>query len=185
MRLPAPHDASLRQAVALHRKRAEPDKEDLVRRLILSACAPAAVLLIAAPNAVAGGAPNPCTVLQPSKIADAFHRGSAPKSKLTGRHEDGGKFRTCKWGKGKNTLSITTGPSYKIGGFGGGGPGAVSTHPVEGLGAESWYFHNDNPQFEFANVLFMHAPFSGGVDVAGNLPFADVLALARTLYKAE
>ena len=156
-----------------------------MRRLILSACAPAAVLLIAAPGALAAGAPNPCTVIQPSKIAAAFHRAGAPKSKLTRRHEDGGTVRICTWGKGKNTLSISTGPSYKIGGFGGGGPGTISSHPVENLGPESWYFHNDNPQYEFANVLFMHAPFSGEVYIHGNLPFADVLALARALYKAE
>jgi len=155
-----------------------------VRRLILSACAPAAVLLIAAPGALAAGAPNPCTVIHPSKVAAAFHRAGAPKSKLTSRHEEGGSFRTCTWGKGKNTLSVTTGPSYKIGGFGS-PPGTITTHPVEGLGPESWYAHEDNPQFEFADVLFMHAPFYGDVHIDGNLPFADVLALARALYKAE
>ncbi len=155
-------------------------------RLIASVCAAAAVVLLAVPAAAtAASAPNPCTVIRPSKIADAFHRGSAPKSKLTSRHQNGRTERTCTWGKGKNTFSITTGPSYTIGGFGGGGPGTMRSHPVEGLGPESWYFYNDNPQYEFANVLFMRAPFSGEVDVQGNLPFADVLALARTLYKAE
>lgn len=156
-----------------------------MRRLIVSVCVPSAVLLLAVPAAAtAASAPNPCTVIQPSKIADAFHRGGAPKSKLTSRHEDGRTERTCKWGKGKDTLSITTGPTYTIGGVGG-PPGTIKTHPVEGLGAMSWYAHDDNPAYEYADVFFMHAPFSGDVHIDGNLPFADVLALARALYKAE
>jgi len=147
-------------------------------------CVLAGVALLGASSATAAGPPNPCTVLQPSKIAAAFHPKAVPGSHLTVRHELGKTFRTCTWGKGKTTLAITTGPSYKVGGFGG-PPGTISTHPVEGLGANSWYAHDDNPAFQYANVLFMHAPFSGEVHINGNLLFADILSLARALYKAE
>lgn len=155
-----------------------------MRRTVLIGCLLASGVPLATSSAYAAGPPNPCTVLQPSKIAAAFHPKAVPASHLTARHELGKTFRTCTWGKGKNTFSITTGPSYTIGGFGG-PPGTISTHPVEGLGAKSWYAHDDNPAYEYANVTFTHGPFSGNVHVDGNLPFADILALARSVYKAE
>ncbi len=147
--------------------------------------AAAATCLAVSPGlADAAGPPNPCTVLQPSKVAKAFHRASAPSSHLTIRHELGKTFRTCTWGKTGRTFSITTGPRYTIGGFGS-PPGTITTHPVEGLGDESRYAHNDNPQYEFTDVFFIHGPFSGDVHTNGNLPFADILSLARLVYTAD
>ena len=105
------------------------------------AFAAAAACFSASPAlAQAAGPPNPCTILQPSKVADAFHQASAPASHLTTRHELGKTFRTCTWGKKGRTFSITTGPRYTVGGFGG-PPGTITTHPVLGLGQESRYAH--------------------------------------------
>jgi len=153
-----------------------------MRRLAIAACGSAALLVCLSANAYGASAPNPCTVLHPSKIAAAFDRPSAPASKLTAYHEAGRSFRKCTWGKGKVTLSVTTGPSFTLGSFG--GPG-IRTHPVEGLGARSWYSHDDSPQFQYADVFFMRPPFYGDIHINGNLPFADILALARALYRAE
>lgn len=155
-----------------------------MRRAGLACCLVTALAAVGASGAWAANAPDPCTVLQPSKIAAAFHPKSVPSSHLTVRHELGKTFRKCTWGKGKTLLSITTGSSYTIGGFGG-PPGTISTHPVEGLGAKSWYAHDDNPAYQYADVTFMHGPFSADVHIDGNLPFADILALARAVYKAE
>lgn len=144
-----------------------------------------AMCLAATPTlAEAAGPPNPCTILQPSKVAEAFHQGSAPVSHLTTRHEQGKTFRRCTWGKTGRTFSIETGPRYTIGGFGG-PPGTITTHPVEGLGDESYYSHDDNPMYEYADVFFMHGPFYGDVHTNGNLPFADILSLARLVYRAD
>jgi hypothetical protein len=132
----------------------------------------------------AAGPPNPCTVIHPSKVAEAFHQPSAPASHLTIRHEQGKTFRTCTWGKTGRTFSITTGPRYTVGGFGG-PPGTMITRPVSGLGSESVYAHDDNPMYQYADVFFMHGPFSGDVHTNGNLPFADILSLARLVYKAD
>ena len=143
-----------------------------------------ATCLLSPTLADAAGAPNPCTILQPSKVADAFHQGSAPASHLTTRHELGKTFRTCTWGKGGRTFSITTGPRYTIGGFAG-PPGTITTRPVAGLGADSVYAHDDNPKYEYADVFFMHGAFFGDVHTNGKLPFADILSLARLVYKAD
>ncbi len=143
-----------------------------------------AICLLSPALADAAGAPNPCTILQPSKVAAAFHQGSAPASHLTTSHELGKTFRTCTWGKGGRTFSIETGPRYTIGGFGG-PPGTMTTHPVEGLGHESWYAHDDNPKYRYADVFFFHGAFYGDVHTNGNLPFADILSLARLVYKAD
>ena len=159
-------------------------REVPMRRVSLIGCVLAGATGFGASSASAAVPPDPCTVLHPSKIAAAVHPKAVPHSHLGIRHELGKTFRTCTWGKGKTTFSITTGPSYTLGGFGG-PPGTISTHPVEGLGAKSWYAHDDNPAYQYADVLFMHAPFSGDVHINGNLPFADILALARSLYKAE
>jgi hypothetical protein len=155
-----------------------------MRRAGLIGCVLVGAVALAASSASAASAPDPCTVLQPSKIAAAFHPKAVPSSHLSTRHEDGKSFRTCTWGKGKTTFSITTGPSYTVGGFGG-PPGTISTHPVEGLGPKSWYAHDDNPAYQYADVFFMHGPFSGDVHIDGNLPFANILALARRVYRAE
>jgi hypothetical protein len=149
------------------------------------AFAAAAACFSASPALVqAAGPPNPCTILQSSKVADAFHQASAPASHLTTRHEGGKTFRTCTWGKKGRTFSVTTGPRYTVGGFGG-PPGTITTHPVLGFGQDSYYSHDDNPQYEYADVFFMHGPFSGDVHTNGKLPFADILSLAKVVYKAD
>jgi hypothetical protein len=144
----------------------------------------AAVFTLAAATAAsAAQPPNPCGILPAHTLAVSFH-GAVPASHLTVRHERGKTFRTCTWRQGKASLSVTTGPSYVLGGFGG-PPGMIVTKPVHGLGSHSIYSHDDNPQFQFADVLFMRAPFSGDTHTNGNLPFVDILALARDVYRAE
>ena len=152
----------------------------LILRIIALA---AGFTLSAASSAGAAPAPNPCGILTPHTLAASFH-GAVPASHLTSRHERGKTFKTCTWRQGKASLSVTTGPSYVLGGFGG-PPSMIVTKPVHGLGPHSIYSHDDNPQFQFADVLFMRSPFSGDVHTNGNLPFVDILALARDVYRAE
>ena len=154
-----------------------------MRALLLAALAATACLIVSA-AASAATAPNPCTVVPASTVAAVFQKSSAPPHHVSTRAEGPGRaYRTCTWQKAKNIFTITTGPSFTSGGYGG-PPGFKLVH-VQGLGPQGVYAYDDNPRYRFANVSFTHGSLSGDVNIRGNLPFSSILSIARTVYAAE
>ena len=79
-------------------------------------------------------------------------------------------------------LEIMIAPHQTSGGSGG-PPGMVIQKP-SGLGTGATFAYDTNPKYEFANASFTKGGFDAGVWDNGKYPNADILSLARLVYKA-
>ena len=144
---------------------------------IASLCAAAA-----AGGAGAAAVPNPCTLVSPAVVSSTVGLSSTLSGKLSTRPDGKVKQSLCTFTHGAATLEIVVAPHQPSGGYGG-PPGMVMTHP-SGLGTGATFAYGTNPRFLFANASFTKGSLDGGVYDNGKLPTADILSLAKIVYKA-
>ena len=157
----------------------------------MSACrayatAVSAVVAAAGWTAAAPGAapvPNPCKVVPFSTISTSVGlQGASLVGKLSTRPDGTLKQTLCTFKHDAAALEIYVAPHQQSGGSGG-PPGMVLSKPT-GLGAGATFAYDQDPKYEFANASFTKGAFDAGVWDNGKFPAADVLALARIVYKA-
>jgi hypothetical protein len=146
-----------------------------------------AVALGAAGSAIAAPAvanvPNPCTILALPVVSSTVGLGGVTLHGVRSTRPDGRLTQAlCTFTHGTAKLEIYVAPHQPSGGSGG-PPGMVITKP-SGLGVGATFAYDANPHFSFANAFFSKGAFDAGVWDNGKLPNGDILALARSVYKA-
>jgi hypothetical protein len=142
----------------------------------------AVALSSAGSSAAAPTVPNPCTLLAAPLLSSAVGLSGVTLHSARSTRPDG-KFRQalCTFTHGAAKLEISIAPHQPPGGYGG-PPGMVVTKP-SGLGLGATFIYDVNPRYSFASAAFTKGGFDAGVWDNGKLPNADILTLARTVYK--
>ena len=130
----------------------------------------------------AASVPNPCTLVPAATLSSAVGlKGVVLKGKVSTRPDGAAKQTLCTFKHGAAVLEIYIAPHQPSGGSGG-PPGMVITKPA-GLGVGATFAYDQNPKYEFANAAFTKGGFDAGVWDNGKLPAAEILGLARIVYK--
>jgi hypothetical protein len=133
--------------------------------------------------ASAATVPNPCKIVPAGTVVSAVGlKGVSLEGKISTRPDGLAKQTLCTFKHGAALLEIYVAPHQQSGGSGG-PPGMVIAKP-SGLGSGATFAYDVNPKYAFANASFTKGALDAGVWDNGKFPSADILALARLVYKA-
>jgi len=127
--------------------------------------------------------PDPCTIVPVSTLWSTVGlRGVAQRGTVRIWPDGKRKQALCTFKHGDAKVEILIAPHAPLGPFGD-PAGTVMTKP-RGLGAGATYTYDRSRAFTFASVVFIKGAFDADVWDNGKFSNADILLLARTVFKA-